>query len=224
MWHVHLDGHWTPQERDRILNILRRLSEGSGGISIPRLFNHQAILLHHSGQPGRAGRTRGADIYLDEAWTDWTLAHELGHRWNNAWKRQPERQLRKTMLAGKLEWLKLVLRRFEKWLESALRRLSCKRQLNWQALWYHPGNAPPPCGVDRNFNASEDLAESFAATILPEKAEQRARRISEHLEDLGEKWNWPLHFQNFSATPRGQFMVHFLAQLSSQNENLQKTD
>ena len=224
LWHVHLEGDWTQEERERILNIFRRLSEGSGGISIPKLFNHQAILLHQSGQPGRVGRTRGADIYLDEEWTDWTLAHELGHRWNNAWKRQPERQLRETMFAGKLDWLKRALRQLEKWLENLLRSLGCKSQLNWHVLWYHPGNAPPPCGVDRNFNASEDLAETFAAIILPEKAEQRARRISERLEGLGEKWNWPLQFPHFSATPRGRFMVHSLKTLSTPKNDLQKTE
>lgn len=224
LWHVHLEGFWTRQERERILKIFRRLVEGSGGISIPRLFNHQAILLHHSGLPGRVGRNRGADIYLDEDWTDWTLAHELGHRWNNAWKRQPERRLRKSMFAGKLDWLKRVLRQFEKWLERTLRKLGWKSQLNWQALWYHPGNAPPPCGVDRNFNATEDLAESFAAIIWPEKAEQRAQRICGRLEGLGEKWNWPLHFPNFEATPRGRFMIQLFSQLSSNNNDLQKTD
>ncbi len=223
-WNVKLEGDWSQQEIDRIVMILLRLSERAGGRSIPELFNGQPTILHHSGRPGRVGRTRGCDIYLDDDWTDWTLAHELGHRWNNAWRRLPERGLRKTIRAGKLEWVKKGLRRIEKWLENLLQRLGYKARLDWHTLWYHAGDAPPPCGVDRNFNASEDLAECFAATLLQEDAQRRARKAAERTRGIGEKWNWPSQFSYFSATPRGQLLMRLLKDLSTKQENPQQTN
>jgi hypothetical protein len=217
-WNVLLDGDWSRQEVDRIANVFQRISEGAGGKPISTLFNGQTTFLQHSGRPGRVGRTRGAYIYLDKDWTDWTFAHELGHRWNNAWNRQPERLLRQTVGAGKLEWLKMGLRRFEKWLEKLLRRLGFNGRLDWRALWYHPGDAPPPCGVDRNFNASEDLAESFAGIIFQDDAQNRAQQASERMGHLGERWNWPLKFAKFSATPRGQSTIHLLNTLTAKEK------
>lgn len=223
-WHVHLQGDWSRHERYRILNIFQRLREQSGGIPIPQLFNHQGTVLHHSGRPGRVGRTRGADIFLDEDWTDWTLAHELGHRWNNAWGRQPEMHLQKMMRAGKLEWLKKGMRQLAKWFEKFLRRLGVKARLDWRTLWYHPGNAPPPCGVDRNFNASEDLAECFAATIFQEDAKKRAMRASERLKEINKSWNWPTQYPNFSVTPRGQTFRTLITILYSKEKSPQQTN
>lgn len=224
LWKVKLEGDWSGGEIDRILKLFNRLLAEADGESISELFNGQQTILHHSGWPGRVGRTRGADVYLDNDWTDWTLAHELGHRWNNAWNRQPEKRLRKTIRAGHLEWLTKGLRQFEKWLERTLKRLGFEGHLDWRALWYQPGDAPPPCGVDRNFNASEDLAESFAATLFQEDAQKRSRRAAERLGNLGEKWNWPSQFPKFSATPRGQTMLMLLKKLSAEEENPHQTD
>ncbi len=223
-WKAQLVGEWTEQEMARIMGIFQSLAEQTGGKPVSEHFNGQPTILHHSGRPGRAGRTRGADIFLDEDWTDWTLAHELGHRWNNAWDRQPEAHLQKMVGAGKLEWLKKGNRQFAKWFEKFLRRLGVKARLDWRALWYHPGNAPPPCGVDRNFNASEDLAECFAATILQEEVKARAQRAAQRLGGFAENWNWTSKFPNFSATPRGQTVMMLLKELSSQQENSQQTD
>jgi len=212
-WKVQLDGEWSQQEVARLYQVFQRLSQESGGRAIPVLFNGQITVLHHSSRPGRVGRTQGADIYLDNDWTDWTFAHELGHRWNNAWRRQPERLLRQTVRAGTFEWFKRGLRRFEKWLERILKRLGFNGRLDWRALWYHPGNALPPCGVDRNFNASEDLAESFAATIFQKDAQKRARNAFERIGQFADRWNWPKHFPQFSATPRGQSIKLLFNQL-----------
>ena len=223
LWQVRFEGNWSRHEKYRILNILQRLVDRSGKKSIPKIFNSQAITLHRSSRPGRVGRTRGGDIFLDNDWTDWTFAHELGHRWNNAWNRRPEKRLRKSIGAGKLEWLKRGLRQVEKVLEKALRRLGINRHLDWRALWYHPGKAPPPCGVDRNFNPSEDLAESFAATIFQQDARIRARRAAERIGRLGKKWDWPAQFHQFSLTPRGQSMLELLSSLSAKEEHAQET-
>ena len=224
LWKIHLAGDWSRHEKYRILNIFQRLSHHAGGRSIPALFNGQSTTLHHSGRPGRVGRTRGSDIFLDDNWTDWTFAHELGHRWNNAWHRQPEKQLQRMVGAGRLEWLKKTLRRFTKSLEKMLIGIGLKIHMDWHAFWYHPGEAPPPCGVDRNFNASEDLAESFAAIIFQEDAQKRARRAVERIGKFGKRWDWPSHFQNYHATPRGQAMGALLRRLPAEKHSSNQAD
>ncbi|MFW5713405.1 MAG: hypothetical protein ACOCYU_01910 [Brevefilum sp.] len=221
-WQVSLEGEWSRHEKYRILNVFQRISQQSGRKPIPEIFNHKSTAIHHSGRAGRVGRTRGGDIFLDDSWTDWTFAHELGHRWNNAWNRMPEKRLRRIIGAGKVEWLKKGLRQFEKWLELALKSLGFKSRLDWRALWYSPGKAPPPCGVDRNFNASEDLAESFAAIIFQKDALNRARRAAERIGSLDESWNWPSMYPDFIATPRGQSLKTLLNHLSPKENNPQQ--
>ena len=209
-WGVVLEGDWTPEEETRILAVFRRLKDLAEDRDVLEIFNHQMTVFHHSGRPGRVGRTRGSDIFLDNDWTDWTLAHELGHRWNNAWGRQPEQRLRQAVQAGKLEWLKRTLRLVSKWLERRLRDLGIKSRLDWQALWYKPGKSPPPCGVDRNFNASEDLAESFAGVIFPEEIKQRANKAAARFKKTKPGWDWGQQVASFTETERGETVLKTL--------------
>ncbi len=214
---VVLDGIWTPEEASRILKIFIKLEVLSGRPTTSQ-FNEQITTLHHSGLPGRAGRTLGGDIFLDQDWTNWTLAHELGHRWNNAWGRTPEQELRSALHAGRLEWLKRAMRRFEKWLERLLGKLGKKTRIDWQALWYHPGDAPPPCGVDRNFNAGEDLAECFAASLFPDDARARAAKAAGRLARSARDWDWGSQYDNFEQTQRGSLMKNTLKNYSSNQD------
>jgi hypothetical protein len=214
---VILEGEWTADEAQRILAVFERIEALSGRSSLDQ-FNGQTTTFHHSDRPGRVGRTRGGDIYLDADWTDWTMAHELGHRWNNAWGRAPERDLRQTLRAGRWEWLKRGLRRFEKWLEWLSGKLGKKAHIDWQALWYHPGDAPPPCGVDRNFNAAEDLAECFASTVFPEDARIRAAKAAGRLARRAREWDWGSQYDDFSQTHRGAFMQEKMRNLSANQD------
>jgi hypothetical protein len=202
-WGIELIGEWSTEEIECIHHVFKKLAILGGGSSLLNLFNGQKTILYHSDRPGKVGRTKGGEIYLDNEWTNWTLAHELGHRWNNAWARQPEKNLRTTLKAGKLEWIKRHLRRFEKWLNRVIQSWGSKTRIDWKALWYNPGGGAPPCGVDRNFNSSEDLAESFAATIFPEDAKQRAVKASKKLANRFQNWDWGNNFDIFHHTPRG---------------------
>ncbi len=202
---VTLEGDWTADEARRILAVFERLEALSDSDSAA-LFNGQPTVLQHSGRPGRVGRTLGGRVILDADWTDWTLAHELGHRWNNAWGRAPEQDLRTALRAGRLEWLKRPLRWFEKGLERLLRKLGIKARLDWPALWYHPGDAPPPCGSDRNFNSSEDLAECFASFVFPEDSKSRAKNAAKKPVKPAAHWDWGRQHTGFIQTPRGQFL------------------
>ena len=217
-WGVVLEGEWSPDEIARILAVFQRLSNLAEDRDVLELFNYQPTIFHHSGRQGRVGRTRGSTIFLDNDWTDWTLAHELGHRWNNAWGRQPEQRLRRAMQAGNLEWLKHTLRRLTKWLEQRLQDLGIKSQLDWRSLWYKPGKSPPPCGVDRNFNASEDLAESFAGVIFPEEIKERAKKAAARLKKSRAAWDWGQQVASFTETARGETVLKTLRQ-SGDGEN-----
>lgn len=223
-WQVILEGEWSADETKRIHSIFHHLVQITGESALLQLFNHQPTIFHHSHRPGKAGRTRGGDIYLDDDWTDWTMAHELGHRWNNAWFRQPETALRTSLNAGKIEWLKRLLRRFEKWLTKILGSVGIKTRIDWKALWYHPGSAPPPCGVDRNFNASEDLAESFAATIFPEDARERALNAAKRIINRVVNWDWGQNFLDFKQTPRGQVMQAIIRERLSSDQHADQPD
>ncbi|MBG0787329.1 MAG: hypothetical protein H0S79_19740 [Anaerolineaceae bacterium] len=207
---VVLEGDWTEAEAQRILAVYKRI-EALAGRNLTGVFNGQETTFRHSARTGRAGRTIGGTVELDAEWTDWTLAHELGHRWNNAWQRSPERDLRTRLQAGRMEWLKRPLRRLEKWLE---RSLGLKKRLDWQALWYHTGNAAPPCGSDRNFNASEDLAECFAASVLPEAAKERAAKAAKRLEKSKQDWDWGKAHSKFGDTPRGLALISQMREIS----------
>ncbi len=205
-WNVQLEGEWTAAEAERIKTVFERLGELMGGSDrLPARFNGKTTHMHHSGRPGRAGYTIGDDVYLNDDWTDWTLAHELGHRWNNAWGREPQKLLQKEMRAGQGEWLKLPVRRWLKKTERFMtKHWEFTGRLDWRSLWDHTGDGPPPCGVDRNFNASEDFAECFAAAVFPEDAKGRAQRAAKKLGEKSKNWDWSQKTPSFEKTPRGQ--------------------
>jgi len=217
-WKIQLEGEWSLEELQRVLKVFETLAQQADAKTIPQLFNYQTTILRHSGRPGRVGRTKANEIMLDNDWTDWTFAHELGHRWNNAWDRLPEQRLRQALRAGKLEWLMRALRRFQKWLEGVLKKFNIKKKFDWPILWYKPGDAPPPCGVDRNFNASEDLAESFAATIFPAEAKTRASNVATRTIKLAKSWDWSTTFSDYLQTPRGQITLQTIKELGSHRE------
>ena len=217
-WKIQLEGEWSYDEIQRVHKVFESLAEQSDASSIPQLFNRQITTLKHSGRPGRVGRTKGSEISLDANWTDWTFAHELGHRWNNAWDRLPEQRLRQAVGAGKLEWIKRTLRGFERRLERALKKFDINKKIDWPTLWYKPGDAPPPCGADRNFNASEDLAESFAATIFPDEAKTRASDVATRAIIFAKSWDWSKTFNHFLETPRGQITLQTIKELGSHRE------
>ena len=217
-WKIQLEGEWSLEELQRVLKVFETLAQQADAKTIPQLFNYQTTILRHSGRPGRVGRTKANEIMLDNDWTDWTFAHELGHRWNNAWDRLPEQRLRQALCAGKLEWLKCALRRFQKWIEGVLKKFNIKKKLDWPILWYKPGDAPPPCGVDRNFNASEDLAESFAATIFPVEAKTRASIVATRAIRLAKSWDWSTTFSDYLQTPRGQITIQTIKELGSHRD------
>lgn len=115
--------------------------------------------------------------------TEWTIVHELAHAWDaaNGWLISDI--MRKETHSG-----------FHfHWLHS--------NYPNRKQFWYHVGSPPAPCGIDKNFTAKEDFAESLTAYLFPDEARRRASKRGYSYEFNG--------FIHFHDTPRGQF-IHSL--------------
>ena len=67
---------------------------------------------------------------------------------------------------------------------------------------YDPGMWPPPAGIDMNFNALEDFAESVTAFVYPGEAKGKAeiRRVT-YLE---------YGYTNYYQTPRARYIAKLL--------------
>jgi hypothetical protein len=110
----------------------------------------------------------------------WTICHELAHGWDAANKWRLSKAMRKATRSGFL-WQVIHL-----W------------QPGWRLFWYYVGSPPPPCGVDKHFNAIEDFAEAVTAYLYPEEAAKRAAERGMPYE----KWG----YAHFHDTPRGKFV------------------
>jgi len=133
--------------------------------------------------------------------TAWTVVHEMAHTWDAAHRLQFASEMQKQVNAGYLRWYYPILHILDP---------------NDQRYWYLPGSGPPPCGIDRNFNAREDFAEAVTAFIFPEVAAERARTRGWPYQDPARGYSYP----GFRETPRGRFIQVLLATgLPARNES-----
>lgn len=139
--------------------------------------------------PQRGLTSRGLIRLNPKGLTEWTVVHELAHAWDasTGWTLS-ERMRRSTRSRFPCLWLH-------------------KRFPDDPRFWYRAGNPPPPCGIDKHFNAKEDFAESVAAYLFPEKARQKARQRNAAYESFG--------FVHFHDTPRGEFIKKLFQQEKS---------
>lgn len=123
----------------------------------------------------------------------WTVVHELAHAWDaaNDWKHSAAMQ--KAMGAGYHDLWCRIMHIFKP---------------QDPRNWYLPGNSPPPCGIDQNFNAREDFAEAVAALVFPAVAKQRAINRSWPYTDPARGYA----YSEFVNTPRGQSIQQLLAE------------
>jgi hypothetical protein len=139
---------------------------------------------------GGIGKAHSVTLNL-AGFTTWTVVHELAHAWDgvNGWRHS--HAMEKSVGAGHRDFIARILHIF---------------QPDNPVYWYLPGNSPPPCGIDRNFNSKEDFAEAVTAHVFPDEARQKAI-------DRG----WPYAdpergyaFACFGDTPRGKFIGQLL--------------
>ncbi len=140
---------------------------------------------------GGYGQAHGVSLNRN-GFDTWTVVHELGHAWDgvNGWNLSA--RLRKALHAGYRSWWYIL------------------PHLIWPAderFWYYPGDSPPPCGIDQNFNAKEDFAEAVTAGIYPEEAARRAVARGWPYFDPDRGYT----YASFSETPRAGFIRNLLA-------------
>lgn len=130
--------------------------------------------------PQRGLTSRGLIRLNPDGMTEWTVVHELAHAWDaaNGWKLS-EQMSKATGSFFPSRWLHM-------------------RHPKDPAYWYHVGSPPAPCGIDKNFNAKEDFAESVTAYLFPEEAHRRAEIRKAAYEEKG--------FTHFHETPRGKYI------------------
>lgn len=130
--------------------------------------------------PQRGLTSRGLIRLNPEGMTEWTVVHELAHAWDAArgWKLS-ELMAKATGSFFPSRWLHI-------------------QNPADPAYWYHVGSPPAPCGIDKNFNAKEDFAESVTAYLFPEEAHRKAEKRKASYEEKG--------FTHFHETPRGKFI------------------
>lgn len=121
----------------------------------------------------------------------WTVVHELAHAWDAVHKWRFSARMKEELGAGF---------RHPLW-----RRLEPENPL-W---WYNVGQGPPPCGVDANFNAKEDFAESVTALVYPEEARRLAAARGWPYEDARRGYDYGA----FAETPRGRFVAGLISSM-----------
>ncbi len=170
-----LNGIWG----DRELNLLDQVVTRFHAAGMPIPFPYPVTITLENA--GRNCLMNGKTICLTASGlTTWTLCHELAHAWDAANGWQLSKAMRRATGSG-FPW-----QLFHRWRPA------------WKFFWYHVGSPPPPCGVDKNFNAIEDFAEAVTAYLYPEEA---AKRASERGMPY-EKWG----YTHFHDTPRGKFV------------------
>ncbi|MBC7228085.1 MAG: hypothetical protein H5T61_12795 [Thermoflexales bacterium] len=88
----------------------------------------------------------------------------------------------------------IVLEFTREWCDREFRLPGCSR-------WGYFYGGIPPKGSDINFNPQEDFAESVAAYVFPDEAQQEVQRYRE-----SELYGGLLYYENYRDTLRWQYI------------------
>ena len=174
-------GLWTLAELDIVLQGVQQLAEAMGGKDAFRSNLGGVTVDQKAMRHGGLGKAHRITLNAD-GFTYWTVVHELAHAWDGAHSWRLSKEMQKAMGAG---------------FSHPVRRLLAP---NNPTNWYDPGQGPPPCGVDANFNHREDFAEAVTAYVYPQMAAYRATASGWPYGDASRGYNYP----DFGSTPRGQ--------------------
>lgn len=180
---MQIKGTRKPEADDMLCRAIQKLQQAFVPPVLP--FDWVGAVSYEFKEIKQLGLTSKGSVVLNPKYiTEWTIVHELAHAWDAANDWLISDIMRKETHSGF----------FCKWLHVKFR----ERKL----FWYHVGSPPAPCGVDKNFNAKEDFAESMTAYLFPEEAHQRASKRGFPYEPKG--------FTHFHDTPRGKFIESLL--------------
>jgi hypothetical protein len=180
---VWIEGAWELSEMETVLLAVRALAGAMGGSE--RFRENLGGVRIARQEMQHAGLARAHRVWLNAAgFSQWTVVHELGHAWDAAQGWRLSREMQRAMGAG---------------FAHPIRHFFDRDNPDY---WYDPGQGPPPCGVDENFNRKEDFAEAVTAYIYSDEAQWRASSRG-----------WPYHdpqrgydYAHFHDTPRGQYI------------------
>jgi len=178
-----INGLWTLNELLMVLNGVTDLAISMGGAdnfksNLGGVVIDQRVMTH-----GGLGSAHKVTLNASN-FSKWTVVHELAHAWDgvNDWNLSDNMQ--HDLGAG-----------FRHPIWHFLKG-------NDPRYCYDPGNGPPPCGTDKNFNAKEDFAESVTANVYPAEALAKASAGNYPYNDPGRGYS----FSGFQNTPRGQYI------------------
>ena len=174
---------WTIDELETVVEAVRDLAEAMGGADSFRAKLRGVVLKQRVMRAGGLGMAHSITMN-DAGFTKWPVVHELGHAWDgvNGWRLS--RDMQEELGAG---FARPTRHLFDR---------------NNPADWYDPGDGPPPCGLDQNFNRKEDFAEAVAAFVYPDQAQQNAVARGWPYVDPARGYD----YDGFHATPRGKFI------------------
>ena len=180
---LNIEGQRLPAADDILCSAILRLQQAFIPPVVP--FDWVgAVKFKFEDIPQRGLTSRGLVRLNPDHMTEWTVVHELAHAWDAANNWLISDIMRKETHSGfRFHWLHMRFRE--------------RKQ-----FWYHVGNPPAPCGVDKNFDAKEDFAESLTAYLFPEDARRKASKRGYSYEFNG--------FIHFHDTPRGKFILSLL--------------
>ncbi len=179
---LNIEGQRTPAADEILCSAIHRLQQAYVPPVLP--FDWVESVRYTFEDIKELGLTSKGLVRLNPKYiTEWTVVHELAHAWDAANNWLISDLLRRDTHSGfRFHWLHL-------------------RYRERKQFWYHIGSPPAPCGVDKNFNAKEDFAESVTAYLFPDEARRRASKRGFSYEFNG--------FIHFHDTPRGKF-IHSL--------------
>jgi len=176
-------GSTKPVQEEMLIAAINRFYQVTG--SLYGQSNTPAVYSVYLDEKGGNNFQKQDQIHFNSRnLTEWTVTHELAHSLDSAHRWRLSGQMKKFTGSG--------------FLSKALHL----EQPGWKLFWYRVGSPPPPCGIDKNFNALEDFAETVTAFIFPEEAHRRAAERGYPYE----KWG----YTHFHATPRGTYFANLI--------------
>lgn len=176
-------GSGQPGQQEMLIATINRFYELTGDLYKGSAF--PAIYTVYLNDKGGNNFQKQDQIHLTPGnLTEWTVTHELAHSLDSAHGWRLSKMMRKQTGSG-----------------FPFKVLHFLRP-DWQRFWYRVGSPPPPCGIDRNFNALEDFAETVTAYVFPEEAQRRAATRGYPYEQWG--------YGHFHLTPRGRFFASLI--------------
>jgi hypothetical protein len=186
------DGEWTLSELTLVLTGVQDMANVMGGAD--KFKTQLGGVTIYQRQIDTDGKGDAHWVILNKSFGKWTVVHELAHAWDAAHGWRLSQDMKNAMHAGYKDIWSQIAHFFD--------------PMN-PDNWYGPGDGPPPCGTDQNFNAVEDFAESVTALVYPVEAKINADKSKFPYDDKVRGYN----YADYASTPRGTYIIALMIHL-----------